>query len=59
VEALAQAGGPGEFADKSRIFVLRQFPTYKRIRFKWDDVLRNEQGAAAFPLLTGDVIVME
>jgi polysaccharide export outer membrane protein len=59
VEALAQAGGPGEFADKSRIFVLRQFPAYKRIRFKWDDVLRNEQGAAAFPLLTGDVIVIE
>jgi len=59
VEALAQAGGPGEFADKSRIFVLRQFPTYKRIRFKWDDLLRNEHGAAAFPLLTGDVIVVE
>jgi polysaccharide biosynthesis/export protein len=59
VEALAQSGGPGEFADKSRIFVLRQFPSYKRIRFTWDAILRNEEGAAAFPLRTGDVIVVE
>jgi polysaccharide biosynthesis/export protein len=59
VEALAQSGGPGEFADKSRIFVLRQFPTYKRIRFNWDDILHNAQGAAQFPMRTGDVIVIE
>lgn len=59
VEALAQSGGPGEFADKSRIFVLRQFPAYRRIRFTWDAVLRNENGAAAFPLRTGDVVVIE
>ena len=59
VEAMAQCGGPGEFADKSRIFVLRQFPTYKRIRFTWDAILRNEDGAASFPLRTGDVIVVE
>jgi polysaccharide export outer membrane protein len=59
VEALAQSGGPGEFADKSKIFVLRQFPTYKRIRFSWDAILRNEEGAAAFPLRTGDVVVVE
>jgi polysaccharide export outer membrane protein len=59
VDALAQSGGPGEFADKSRIFVLRQFPSYRRIRFSWDAILRNENGAAAFPLRTGDVIVLE
>lgn len=59
VEALAQSGGPNEFADKSRIFVLRQFPSYRRIRFTWDAVLRNEAGAAAFPMRTGDVIVIE
>jgi polysaccharide export outer membrane protein len=59
VEALAQAGGPAEFADKSRIFVLRQFPTYKRIRFTYDAILRNEGGAAQFPLRTGDVVVVE
>lgn len=59
VEAMAQSGGPGEFADKSRIFVLRQFPSYKRIRFTWDAILRNEDNAAQFPLRTGDVIVVE
>jgi polysaccharide export outer membrane protein len=59
VEALAQSGGPGEYADKSRIFVLRQFPSYKRIRFTWDAITHNEDGAATFPLRTGDVIVIE
>jgi polysaccharide export outer membrane protein len=59
VEALAQSGGPGEFADKTKIFVLRQFPAYRRIRFSWDSILRNEDGAAAFPLRTGDVVVLE
>ena len=59
VEALGQSGGPGDFADKSRIFVLRQFPAYRRIRFTWDAITRNEQGAAAFPLRTGDVVVIE
>jgi polysaccharide export outer membrane protein len=59
VEAMAQCGGPNDFADKSKIFVLRQFPSYKRIRFSWDAILRNEDGAASFPLRTGDVIVVE
>lgn len=59
VEALAQSGGPGEFADKSKIFVLRQFPSYRRIRFTWDAILRNDNGAATFPLRTGDVVVIE
>ena len=59
VEAIAQAGGPGEFADKSRIFVLRRFPTFQRIRFTYDAIVHNEGGAANFPLRTGDVIVIE
>lgn len=59
VEALAQSGGPGEYANDSRIFVLRQFPSYRRIRFTWDSILHNEGGAATFPLRTGDVIVIE
>jgi polysaccharide export outer membrane protein len=59
VEAMAQSGGVGEFGDKSKIFVLRQFPTYKRIRFTWDAIMRNEDNAAQFPLRTGDVIVVE
>ncbi len=59
IEALAQAGGPTEFADKSRIFVLRRFPTFQRIRFTYDAIVHNEDGAAGFPLRTGDVLVIE
>jgi hypothetical protein len=59
VEALAQSGGLNEFADPSRIFVLRQFPSYKRIRFTWKAIVHNENNAATFPLRTGDVIVVE
>jgi len=59
VEAMAQSGGPGEFADKTKIFVLRQFPSYRRIRFTWEAIMRNEDNAAQFPLRTGDVIVVE
>lgn len=59
VEAMAQSGGVGEFGDKDKIFVLRQFPSYKRIRFTWDAILRNQDNAAQFPLRTGDVIVVE
>ena len=59
IQALSQAGGPTDYADKSRIFVLRQFPTYQRIRFTYDAIMHNEDGAATFPLRTGDVIVIE
>lgn len=59
IEAIAHAGGPSDFADKSRIFVLRRFPTFQRIRFTYDAIVHNDQGAANFPLRTGDVIVIE
>jgi polysaccharide export outer membrane protein len=59
IQALAQAGGLGEFADDSRIFVLRQFPTFQRIRFTYDAIVENENGAAKFRLRTGDVIFVE
>jgi len=59
IEALAQAGGPTDYADKSRIFVLRQFPKFERIRFTYDAIVHNEGGAAGFPLRTGDVLVIE
>jgi len=59
IEALAAAGGPNDFADKSRIFVLRQFPKFQRLRFTYDAILRNDGGAAGFPLRTGDVVVIE
>jgi polysaccharide biosynthesis/export protein len=59
IEAIAQAGGPNDFADKSRIFVLRRFPTFQRVRFTYDAIVHNESGAANFPLRTGDVLVIE
>jgi len=59
VDALARAGGLNEYADTSKIFVLRQFPQFRRIRFEWEAIERNEGGAAAFLLRNGDVVVVE
>ena len=46
-------------ADDSRIFVLRQLPAFRRIRFTYDALVHNEAGAATFVLLGGDVVVVE
>lgn len=59
LQGLAQAGGPSEFADDSRIFVLRQVPVFRRIRFTYDALIHNAGGAATFTLMTGDVVVVE
>jgi len=59
LEALAQAGGPSDYADKSSIFVLRKSPGFRRIRFTYDALVQNIGGAATFPLRTGDVVVVE
>jgi polysaccharide export outer membrane protein len=57
--AIALAGGLTDFAARDRIFVVRQQPTPVRIRFDYEWVLRNEGGAAAFPLRRGDMLVVE
>lgn len=59
VDVLARAGGLNAYADTSKIFVLRQFPSFRRIRFEWDAVQRNEGGAAGFLMRNGDIIVVE
>jgi len=59
LQAIAGAGGLGDFASKSEIFVLRRVPEFRRIRFTYDALVNNEGGAATFPLRTGDVIVVE
>lgn len=59
LQGLAQAGGPSEFADDSRIFVLRQLPAFRRIRFTYENLVHNDGGAAAFSLMSGDVVVVE
>jgi polysaccharide export outer membrane protein len=59
LQALAQAGGPTDYADKSGIYVLRRAPEFRRIRFTYDALVQNQDGAATFPLRTGDVVVVE
>ncbi|HEX4340372.1 MAG TPA: polysaccharide biosynthesis/export family protein [Polyangiaceae bacterium] len=59
LQALAQCGGPSEYADKSAIFVLRRLPEFHRIRFTYDALVRNEDGAASFPLQNGDVLLVQ
>jgi polysaccharide export outer membrane protein len=59
LQVLAQAGGPTEFANKEAIFLVRQRPVFRRIRFTYDALLNNENGAAAFQVRSGDVIVVQ
>jgi polysaccharide export outer membrane protein len=56
---LAQAGGLTDWAHRDRIFVVRQKPTPMRIRFTYQWILHNDDRAAAFPLRSGDMIVVE
>lgn len=59
LEALANAGGPTEYADRDRIFVLRRGPVLRRIRFTYDALTHNDPRALAFSLQGGDVLVVE
>jgi len=56
LQALAAAGGLGEFADPDRIFVLRRGD---RIRFTYQALIQAERRAAAFRIRAGDVVVVE
>lgn len=60
-QALAEAGGFTDYADKSRIFVLRAGDdgAQTRIRFTYDAVSRGDSAAARFVLQPGDVVVVE
>lgn len=59
IQALAQSGGLSEFADKESIFVVRQKPVFRRIRFTYEALLSNKGGAATFPMRAGDIIVVQ
>ncbi len=59
LQALANAGGLNEFANRDRIFVLRAGNERARIRFNYDQLTRGEESAAGFLLQPGDVIVVE
>lgn len=56
LQALAAAGGLGEFASSDRIFVLRQGT---RIRFTYQALTRADRRAAIFRLRPGDIVVVE
>ncbi|HEY1958241.1 MAG TPA: polysaccharide biosynthesis/export family protein [Polyangiaceae bacterium] len=58
-QALADAGGFTDYADRSRIFVLRSGERAERIRFTYDAITRGDSAAARFVLQSGDVIVVE
>jgi len=56
--ALTNAGGLSEYADGDGIYVIRKNPHIK-IRFSYDDLIANDAHANAFPLLDGDVVLVE
>ncbi len=58
-QALADAGGFTDYADRSRIFVLRSGEKRERIRFTYDSVTRGDTAAGRFVLEPGDVVVVE
>lgn len=67
-QALADAGGFTDYADRSRIFVLRSATwsdasrrgeRAERIRFTYDAITRGDTAAARFVLEPGDVVVVE
>jgi polysaccharide export outer membrane protein len=57
LQAIANAGGLTENANRDAIFVLRELPTPQRIRFTYDLLTQNP--GLRFRLRTGDVVVVE
>lgn len=57
--ALARAGGLTEFADKDRVFVLREWPKRVRVRFNYDDLTTGELKSVAFRLRDRDIVIVE
>ncbi|HEX3345649.1 MAG TPA: polysaccharide biosynthesis/export family protein [Polyangiaceae bacterium] len=58
LQALANAGGLTETASRDDIYVLRETPVPRRIRFTFDLLTKNPP-AATFRLRPGDVVVVE
>jgi polysaccharide biosynthesis/export protein len=58
VEAIAGAGGLGEFANGNAIYLVRADEPV-RIRFRMKDLLRGGSSARSFVLRDGDLIVVE
>ncbi len=58
LQALASAGGLGEYADDESIYVVRKSPA-QRIRFTYTGLVENKGRAAEFALRNGDLITVE
>jgi len=58
VEAIASAGGLGEFANGNAIYLVREDEPV-RIRFRMKDLLEGGDSARSFVLRDGDLIVVE
>ena len=58
LQALAAAGGLTETASKDDIYVLRESPVPRRIRFTYDLLTKNPP-ASKFRLRPGDVVIVE
>jgi polysaccharide biosynthesis/export protein len=57
--ALALAGGLSDFASKDSVFVVRSEPKPARIRFRFEAIYRNIDGAGDFKLHRGDIVEVE
>ena len=58
LEAVANAGGLTEFADRESIYVVRKTP-HLRVRFTYEALLWNDSRATSFRLAPGDVVTVE
>jgi polysaccharide export outer membrane protein len=58
LQVLASSGGLTENADRDHIFVLRNSPVQRRIRFTYD-LLTHNLSIAMFRLHAGDIVVVE
>jgi polysaccharide export outer membrane protein len=57
--ALAAAGGLSDFASRDSVFVVRSEPKPLRIRFRYESIYRNIDGAGEFRLRRGDIVEVE
>lgn len=57
--AIASSGGLTDYAARDAIFVVRSEPRPVRIRFTYESIARNLDGAADFELHRGDIVEVE
>jgi polysaccharide export outer membrane protein len=58
LHALAAAGGLTDYADGDKVFVVRR-SLPQRVRFRYTDLRSADPKSIAFPLVAGDVVVVE